>query len=131
MTWLLDTSTIVAALRGHVEVRRRLAAASPDDLTVPSVAVAELVYGAERSTDPMRARLVWREFVEPYVVVPFDRAAAEQHGRLRFALRAQPIGERDLLIAATALAHGLTVVTGNTREFGRVPGLAVQDWIGG
>lgn len=128
MIWLLDTSTIVAALRRHAAVRRRLAGASPDDLAVPSVAVAELAYGAERSADPGRARVVWRAFVDPYPVVPFDRAAAEEHGRVRFALRARPIGERDLFIAATALAHGLTVVTHNTREFERVPGLAVEDW---
>jgi tRNA(fMet)-specific endonuclease VapC len=126
--WLLDTSVIVAALRRHVTVRGRLAAVSPEDVAVPSVAVAELAYGAERSADPGRARVVWRDFVEPYDVVAFDRAAAEAHGRLRFVLRARPIGERDLLIAATALAHGLTLVTNNTRGFGRVPGLAVEDW---
>lgn len=128
MIWLLDTSIIVDALRRNEVVRHRLAAVSPDDIAIPNVAVAELVYGAERSADPARARLLWREFVEPLAVVPFDRAAAEEHGRLRFVLRAQPIGERDLLIAATGLAHGLTVATKNTREFARVPGLRVEDW---
>lgn len=128
MTWLLDTSVIVAILRRHQGARRRLAAVSPDDVGIPSVAVAELVYGAERSADPERAGVVWRACVEPFAIVPFDGAAAEAHGRLRFALRAQPIGERDLLIAATAVAHGLTVVTHNGREFRRVSGLAVEEW---
>jgi len=63
---------------------------------------------------------VWRAFAEPYEVVLFDRPAAESHGRLRFARRSQPIGERDLLIAGTALAHGLAVVTHHAREFRRV-----------
>ena len=70
-----------------------------------------------------------RAFVEPYEIVAFDRPAAESHGRLRFAMRSQSIGERDLLIAATALAHDLTVVTRNAREFRRVPGLAVEGWL--
>ena len=72
---------------------------------------------------------MWRAFVEPFEIVAFDRPAAESHGRLRFAMRSQPIGERDLLIAATALAHDLTVVTHNAREFRRVPGLAVEEWL--
>lgn len=128
MIRLLDTTVIVDALRGNAVVRRRLAEHSPDDIAVPSVAIAELAYGAERSKDPERARLIWREFVEPFVVVPFDRPSAEHHGRIRFELRASPIGERDLLIAATAMAYQLTVVTSNTREFFRVPGLRVEDW---
>ena len=128
MIWLLDTSVIVDALRHHAGVHRRLESVGPDDLGVPSVAIAGLTYGAERSRDPERARVVWREFVQPFGVVPFDARAAEEHGRLRFVLRAQPIGERDLLIAATALAHGLRLVTSNTGEFARVPGLEVEDW---
>jgi tRNA(fMet)-specific endonuclease VapC len=127
--WLLDTSVIVAALRRQPAVLRRLAAASPDAIGIPSVAIAELAYGAERSADPTRAGVVWRAFVEPFEVVAFDRPAAESHGRLRFAMPSQPIGERDLLIAATALAHDLTVVTHHVREFRRVPGLAVEEWL--
>ena len=128
MIRLLDTSVIVAALRRDAAVRRRLRAMSPDDIGIPSVAVAELAYGAARSADPERTGVVWRAFVEPFEVVSFDRAAAEAHGRLRFVMRSQPIGERDLLIAATALAHGVAVVTANVREFARVPGLVVEEW---
>lgn len=128
MNRLLDTSVIVSVLRGREGPRRRMEAASPDDFGIPSVAVAELAYGAERSTDPARAGVVWRAFVEPFEVVPFDRATAEAHGRLRSALRASPIGERDLLIAATAVAHGCAVITQNAREFRRVPGLSVEEW---
>ncbi|MBI4543661.1 MAG: hypothetical protein HY703_00520 [Gemmatimonadetes bacterium] len=57
-----------------------------------------------------------------------DRRAAELHGGLRFTLRHQPIGERDLLIAAIAIANDIRLVTANTGEFRRVPGLRVEDW---
>ena len=125
---MLDTDVIVDALRRRPAVSRRLEASSPDDFWIASVSVAELVYGAERSGDPARAHAVWRDFVAPFQVVPFDREAAEHHGRLRFALRHRPIGERDLLIAAIAVAYRLAVVTRNIREFGRVPGLRVEEW---
>lgn len=128
MISLLDTDVIVDVLRRHPAVSRRLAEASPDDFGIPSVSIAELTYGAERSSNPARAHALWRAFVAPYPIVPFDREAAEHHGRLRFALRHEPIGERDLLIAAIAVAKGLTVATRNVREFGRVPGLQVQEW---
>ena len=61
-------------------------------------------------------------------MLPFDRAAAELHAELRYGLRHAPIGERDLLIAATAVAHGVILVTGNAAAFNRVRGLQVEDW---
>lgn len=129
MTWLLDTNVLIHAQRGRPEtVRRRLRAVSPDDVVISTVTVAELWYGIARSADPDRKRELWSRFLTPFDVLAFDRAAAEAHGGLRFALRHHPIGERDLLIAAIALANDLTVVTGNTREFRRVPGLRVEDW---
>ncbi len=129
MTWLLDTNMLIFAARGRpLAVRRRLEAKSPDDLAVSSIAVAELWYGAEKSDDPGRKRAAWRDFLAPYAVLPFDRAAAEEHARLRFLLRHEPIGKRDLLVAAIAASGNLTVVTHDAREFARVPGLEVEDW---
>ena len=64
----------------------------------------------------------------PFPRLPFDEAAADRHADIRWALRHQPIGERDLAIAAIALAHGATMVTNNRCEFDRVPGLVVEDW---
>ena len=61
--------------------------------------------------------------------LPFDSEAAEHHAELCFALRAHPIGERDLIIASIAVAQGLALVTHNVREFSRVPALTVEDWI--
>lgn len=129
MTWLLDTNVLIHAQRGRpAAVRERLRSVSPDSVVVCTVTVAELWYGIARSDDPDLKRELWSGFLAPFEVLAFDRAAAEIHGELRFALRHQPIGERDLLIASIARAHDLTVVTSNTREFRRVPGLSVEDW---
>jgi tRNA(fMet)-specific endonuclease VapC len=128
-TWLVDTNALIHAMRGRPprvwqELRRR----APSEIAVSSVTIAELWYGAEKHSDPSAKREAWAAVLAPYDVLSFDRAAAEHHARLRYALRHAPIGERDLLIAAIALAKGLIVVTHNTGEFGRVPDLVVEDW---
>jgi tRNA(fMet)-specific endonuclease VapC len=127
--WLLDTNILIFAARDRPKaVRSRLQELSPDDVAVSSIAIAELWFGAEKSEDPPRKRQAWSKFLEPYSVLPFDRAAAEEHARLRYLLRHAPIGERDLLVAAIASANELGVVTNNLAEFTRVPGLKVEDW---
>jgi tRNA(fMet)-specific endonuclease VapC len=127
--WLLDTNVLIHAVRGRpAGVRARLQQQSPDDVAVSSITVAELWYGAEKSSSPTRKREAWTAVIEPFQVIAFDRDAAEHHARIRHQLRHRPIGERDLLIAAIALAHDLTLVTHNANEFSRVPRLRVEDW---
>ena len=129
MIWLLDTNVLIHAVRGRPPgVSAHLQRQSPDDVAVSSITVAELWYGAEKSASPARKREAWRTVIEPFLVIPFDRDAAEQHARIRYLLRHRPIGERDLLIASIALAHDLTLVTHNATEFSRVPRLRVEDW---
>jgi tRNA(fMet)-specific endonuclease VapC len=127
--WLLDTNVLIHAVRGRPPgVRAHLQRQGPDDIAVSSITVAELWYGAEKSVSPARKREAWRTVIAPFLVIPFDRDAAEQHARIRYLLRHKPIGERDLLIASIALAHDLTLVTHNAAEFSRVPRLRVEDW---
>lgn len=129
MIWLLDTNVLIHAVRGRPPgVRGQLQQQSPDDVAVSSITIAELWYGAEKSSSPARRREAWKSVIEPFQVLAFDRDAAEQHARIRHHLRHRPIGERDLLIAAIALAHDLTLVTHNAAEFSRVPRLRVEDW---
>ncbi|MFN8012801.1 MAG: type II toxin-antitoxin system VapC family toxin [Holophagaceae bacterium] len=128
MRYLLDTDTCVFALKHQADVRRRFGKVSPDDVAVSAMTLAELRYGSLRSKQPGKT---WREveaFLEPIRVLPFDEGAALAHAELRLALRAKPIGERDLVIASVAAARRLAVVTHNTREFARVPGLVCEDW---
>jgi tRNA(fMet)-specific endonuclease VapC len=116
MKYLLDTNTCIAYLNGRaVGVRRRLQGLPPSEVTLCSVVKAELLYGASSHHSP-RFRLMMR--------------AAQAYGTIRADLErvGRPIGPNDLMIAAIALAGGLTLVTHNTAEFQRVPGLTIGDW---
>ena len=130
MLRLLDTDTCVFALRHHAGVLERLRALSPDDVAVCVVTEAELEYGVLASRDPARSRRSVEAFLAPIASLPFESGAAPLHAAIRLALKSKPIGERDLIIAAVALAHDATLVTHNGREFGRVRGLRVEDWVG-
>jgi tRNA(fMet)-specific endonuclease VapC len=91
---------------------------------------AELLYGARKSARIDRNLRLLQQFFDPFVSLPFDDRCAGEAGLIRLDLErsGRPIGPNDLLIAATARAHDLVLVSGNTREFGRVPGLRVDDW---
>ena len=132
MTFLLDTNSCIAFLRHgpSTPLAQRLAAAAQNELTLCSVVVAELLYGAHRSAHPPKTLLQVRAFCALFTSLPFDDKAAEAYGPLRstLATQGQMIGPNDLMIAAICLVHGFTLVTNNTAEFGRVAGLAIEDW---
>lgn len=128
---MLDTNAVVAALKKDQRVIDRLKALLPDDVGTTTVTLAELWFGALKSSRPQQTRAAVDAFLEPLDVVPFDRAAAEHCAVARRHLEkvGRPIGERDLLIAAIALSREAVVVTHNVREFERVPGLQHEDWM--
>lgn len=128
--YLLDTATCISAIRQHLPVLARMMRTPPEEMAIAAMTAAELWFGALKSTDPPRGRAITDAFLEPFEIVSFDDAASDHYASARHHLesRGTPIGERDLIIAATALARGLTVVTNNAREFERVPSLQVEDW---
>jgi tRNA(fMet)-specific endonuclease VapC len=132
LTHLLDTNSCVVYLRrgSSSTIAARLASATPGSVALCSVVVAELLYGAERSNQPVKTVAEVRNFCRPFVSLAFDDRAAEQYAvvRAHLARLGTPIGPNDLMIAAIAIANGLTLVTHNTAEFSRVPGLALEDW---
>ena len=130
MTYLLDTNTCVYAIKRDSRVLRSLQEHSPDDFGVSAITVAELWFGAAKSSRPRQTRWSVDAFLKPFEVLPFAGEAAAEYAEIRLQLEraGRPIGERDLLIAATAKSRGLRVVTHNVREFGRVSGLNVEDW---
>ncbi len=132
MKYLLDTNTCVQFLRlGTASpVAARLAGATPGEVVLCSVVVGELLFGALRSRDAAKNLADVRTFAAGFRSLDFDAGAAEEYARVRADLAAKgtPIGPNDLLIAAIALANGLTLITHNTVEFSRVVGLTLDDW---
>ena len=131
MTYLLDTNTCVYAIKRAPAVLERMRKLTPDDFAVSTITLAELWFGARKSSRPEKTRASVDAFLVPLAVLDFDAGAAEAYSGIRLHLERAgiPIGERDLLIAAIASSRGLTVVTHNTREFSRVPDLGVEDWL--
>lgn len=134
MSHLLDTNSFIEHLRHGPasKVTLRMAAAPAGSVYLCAVVLAELVYGALRSGAAQQASnlALVAQLRQQFVSLPFDDRAAEEAGKIRAHLAAMgtPIGPNDLLIAATALANGMTLVTHNTIEFSRVPGLTLEDW---
>ncbi len=133
VTHLIDSDICVHFLGGRAPaVRRKFLAVDRGRLAISAVAAAELWYGVWASTRVAENLAALEEFVKTIAILPFDRGCAVEYGKVRAHLRRQGIsvGPNDLLIASTALAHDLTLVTANTREFGRIPGLRLDDWTG-
>ena len=128
--YALDTNSLSYFLKGRGRVGQRLLAQPPAKVGLPSVVLYELVFGATRSQAPpdLKARL--EALLQSLPILPFGEAEARAAARIRADLETvgKPIGPHDVLIAATALAHGATLVTRNLREFRRVKGLRVEDW---
>lgn len=131
--FLFDTDTLSQVLKRtpSATLLARLATVPPEQQFTTAITVGEMVYGAHRS--PRREQLLRQleERVWPTVhILSFDRAAAQTYGQLRAELEkaGTPLSEPDMRIAAIALTHDFTVVTGNVRHFGRVPGLQMESW---
>jgi tRNA(fMet)-specific endonuclease VapC len=107
-----------------------MAATDPADIVVCDIVKAELYFGAERSQRRQANLKLYEEFFAQFRSLPFDTAAAREYGRIRAALEVAgtPVGPVDMLIAAIAIANDVVLVTHNTREFSRVPGLQLDDW---
>jgi tRNA(fMet)-specific endonuclease VapC len=131
---ILDTSVCIELVRARApRVLARLRRKRIGTVGISSITLAELHFGAAKSSDPQRNMIALAHFCAPLELCPFEDDAAAAYGQVRAHLEraGTPIGPLDTLIAAHALALGVTLVTGNGREFARVPGLKVEDWIKG
>ena len=127
--YLLDTDTVSFALRGQGNVAVRLLEHRPADVCISSITLAELCYGADLRRSRKLHGLI-DTFAQQVAVASFDRDAADRFGAVASSLtrKGTPIGAYDTLIAAHALALGLTLVTNNARHFAKVPGLKTENW---
>jgi tRNA(fMet)-specific endonuclease VapC len=131
--FLLDTNICIYIRRRRpprvLEHFRRLKATQ---VVLSVVTYGELLYGAEKSLARARALQELEEFASFVQILPLPIGAARSYGEIRAALetKGEIISSNDLWIAAHALAADLTLVTNNEREFKRVPGLKIENWIG-
>lgn len=129
--YLLDTNACIRLLNNSsAPLIRRFQSHEPSELRLSAVVKAELLYGARHGSRVAENLTVLQKFFEPLISLPFDDRAAEQYGMIRAELESfgTPIGPNDLMIAATARAHDLVLVTHNVSEFSRVVGLRFEDW---
>lgn len=131
--YCFDTDVLSAAMRADppLHLARRLAVTPAHEQFTTAVSVGELVYGASKRGSRDLARRVAKLIASVQVILAFDEPAAWIYGRLRAELErlGTPLAEADLRIASIVLVNGLTLVTGNTRHFDRVPNLAVENWL--
>jgi len=128
--YALATNSLFYYLKGKCQVAERLLAEPPSNVGVPSVVLYGIAYGAARANAPAGLKERLGAFLGAFRVLPFGEAEARTAARIRVDLEkaGRPIGPHDVLIAATALEQRATLVTHNTKEFGRVKGLRLEDW---
>jgi tRNA(fMet)-specific endonuclease VapC len=128
--YLLDTNTVVYFFKAQGRVAERLLAVAPAVVGLSAVSLYELEVGVAKSKQARKRRRQLEQFTRTVSLLGFGAAEAEAAARLRARLEQQgcPIGPLDNLVAGTALAHGLVLVTHNTREFARIEGLQLEDW---
>jgi tRNA(fMet)-specific endonuclease VapC len=129
--YLLDTNTVIYLQRGMPGVAQKLLALGRQAVALPSLVVAELAYGVEKSTHQARNRERLEQLLAEFTVLPWTHGAMWHYAHHFHALRqkGQPIGHMDLLIASQALAQEAVLVTNNTREFERIEGLKLENWV--
>ncbi len=129
--YLLDTNMVIYIQRGVPKVLDRLNELGADRVALSSIVVAELAYGVEKSEHKERNRKVLELFLSEVRVLPWTQDATWHYARHNHALRSagRKIGELDLLIGCQALALDAICVTNNTREFERIEGLKLENWV--
>jgi tRNA(fMet)-specific endonuclease VapC len=129
--YLLDTNVFIAAMKGAEPIRRQLARVPVDALILSPVVLGELWLGVSKSAFAARNAAGLEAVTAELVLAPLDREVVQHYADIRATLerRGTPIGSNDCWIAAQGRALGAVVVTDNDAEFGRVPGLAVENWL--
>ena len=132
MKYMLDTNICIYIIKHRPEeVIQKFMEHDPDDICISAITYAELVHGVEKSQAKEKNRVALMVLLSEIQIVPFDDLAAQSYGEIKAGLQKKgtPIGPMDTLIAAHAKAMNLTLVTNNTKEFVRVDGLKLEDWV--
>ena len=131
LRYLLDTNICIDVIKRRPELVLDRFNENAAHLAISSITLAELLHGAEKSSQPQRTLVVVEDFCSRLDVLDYGAKAAQHYGQIRASLeqRGTPIGVNDLHIAAHARSEGLTLVSNNLREFERVDGLLFENWL--
>lgn len=131
LKYLLDTNIVIYVIKQRPRIALDKFNREHGHMAVSSITLAELIHGAEKSNDPSRNLTAIEDFCSRLVVLPYGDKAAWHYGSIRAALEkmGMTIGVNDLHIAGHARSEGLTLVSNNLREFERVPGLVLDNWV--
>ena len=131
LKYMLDTNIVIYTMKNKPDSVRERFKKHHGRMCISSITYMELVYGAERSSNPDRNLTSLEGFVARMDVLPLDDSAAAHAGQIRAELASlgMPIGPYDQLIAGHARSQGLVLVTNNEKEFARVPGLRTENWV--
>ena len=132
MRFMLDSDICIYLIKGKPpQVLSRLKAFNPGDVSLSSVTLSELEYGVAKSSKPQQNRDALDAFLAPLEILPFNGEAAYRYGQIRAYLEKEGmlIGAMDMLIGAHAVSASITLVTNNIKEFGRIPGLHLENWL--
>ena len=130
--YLLDTNICIYLIKNSYPfMTEKVFSYEPSDIAISSITVFELEYGAAKSKWGEETKRKLAVFLSPFTILPFSMEDAIAAGQVRAQLEksGRPIGPYDTLIAAQGISRGLTVVTHNTNEFIRVPGIKLEDWV--
>ena len=132
MKYMLDTNICIYLIKKKpTTVLKRFKKTNISEISISSITLSEFFYGVSKSSKPEQNFMALTQFVAPLEILPFGSEAAQYYGDLRARLEKQgtPIGSLDMLIAAHALSITSTLVTNNEKEFNRVPGLNIENWV--
>lgn len=128
--YMLDTNMCIYLMKNQPEeIARRFAQCYVGDVVMSAITYAELEYGVAVAVNPERERVNLANLIEDIPVVPFDGAAGAAYGPIRLATRESKKDHLDKLIAAHAVALGVTVVTNNMKDFAKYPGAISENWL--
>lgn len=130
--YLLDTNICIYLIKNSYPfMTEKVFSYEPSDIAISSITVFELEYGAAKSKWGEETKRKLAVFLSPFTILPFSTEDAIAAGQVRAQLEksGRPIGPYDTLMAAQGISRGLTVVTHNTNEFIRVPGIKLEDWV--
>lgn len=132
MKYMLDTNICIYTIKNKpTVVRENFTRHDISEVCISSLTLAELMHGAEKSQYKEKTKTAILSFLSPIKVMDFNSSAAYEYGKIRAYLekKGMPIGPMDMLIAAHAMSEGLVLVTNNTKEFIRIPGIELDNWV--